>query len=61
MKKKLRRYEIIEHMGKNDISRWTVELPKDFFNDHINEGCSVRGSVTEILEELTEDLDDIQG
>jgi hypothetical protein len=61
MEKKLRRYDIIERMGKNDLSHWTVELPKDFFNDHINEGCSVRGSVTEILEELKEDLDAIQG
>jgi hypothetical protein len=55
MEKKLRRYDIIERMGKNDLSHWTVELPVDFFSDHLLEGGSTRGSIGEILEEIRSD------
>jgi len=47
--------------GENDFSTWTVDLPISIFNEHMNTGCSIRGNKKDILNELSNGMNRMEG
>lgn len=42
---------------EGDMQAWTVELPSNVFDQYVNEGCSVRGTMDDILCEVKNTFD----
>ena len=51
-------YQSFAIVMKNDQNEvWFVDLPREMFDEYINEGCSVVGSPAYLLEEIRNFLD----
>lgn len=51
----LKRFDIIERIGPNDLSCWTVDLDEKLFEPFTNEGSSTAGTLDDLIREISND------